>query len=335
MSGFPIRQNSSVGVPVLLTKVESFLSDGPALSGSYAITEAGLSLINLYRAGNTSAMNILSSQDWNTDSNGDGVFYVSVPSSGTDTLGPLSLVVLGSGIRPVQKDCVVLSTNAYDSLYSTGTLDVNVISMDNNVITSGTLAASAITEIQDGITISGDFSTALEQYIIDLSGTVNDLSGTVDEFWDYHITTSDTLSVDVNLALTAILTVDNIVDAILVDTSEIGIAGSGLTAITPILTGVTLAADQSQVTNFGAYDVSTNDISVTIDGNVPANVVQINSTGTDIYFAGSTMVSLLNSISDDVDTVQGMVVDVTGAMLRVNQEYTITTENGTIETTFS
>lgn len=81
----------------------------------------------------------------------NGWYELSLDTTDTNTLGALLVAVNESGARPVSREFEVVPANVWDSYFSSSNLNVNVASMNNNVITSGTLAASAIDKIADQV----------------------------------------------------------------------------------------------------------------------------------------------------------------------------------------
>lgn len=181
---FPLRQSTSAGVPVLLRDP----STGAPVSG---VGESDIATVDIWKAGTATPVDISSIQDF--QSGADGIFYVSLNASATDTLGPLVIVLVDSQFQPVRQECVVMPANVYDSLYGTDQLQVDVVQ------------------------VSGDSTAA--------------------------------------------------------DNLEAAYDGGGYDHAGNTYAGVALAADQSQVTNLGAHDISTSEITVTFNDAVPANVV--------------------------------------------------------------
>ncbi len=69
----------------------------------------------------------------------DELGYYNVPLDATDTntLGRLLVAVHESGALPVWKEFMIVTANVYDTLCSTDSLDVNVTSLADDVITAG------------------------------------------------------------------------------------------------------------------------------------------------------------------------------------------------------
>lgn len=119
----------------------------------------------------------------------NGIYYVVLDATDTDTLGPLVIFVHVAGALPVRLECCVLAANVYDSLIGGGDLlqvdttqvggtvqtagdiigdtndiqtrlpaalvggriDASVGAMAADVVTASAVAASAVTEIQSGL----------------------------------------------------------------------------------------------------------------------------------------------------------------------------------------
>src|SRR5690606_28381982 len=80
----------------------------------------------------------------------------------------------------------------------------------------------------------------------------------------------------------------------------------GLTAIT----NVALAADQSHVTDLGAFDITTNDISLTVEGSIDANMVTVEGTGATTFFDNA-----LTGVSVDLTEVTNLLTNISGDMI--------------------
>lgn len=78
----------------------------------------------------------------------NGWYALSLSTTDTNTLGTLTIAVAGSGALPVFRTCMVLPAGVWDALFGAGTLDVNVSSMSNNVVTNAAIASNAIANAQ-------------------------------------------------------------------------------------------------------------------------------------------------------------------------------------------
>lgn len=80
--------------------------------------------------------------------NAGGHYSVPLSATDTNTLGILRVHITESGIHlGVWQDYMVMNANAYDSLFGTDKLQVDVAEMAANVVTASALAADAVTEI--------------------------------------------------------------------------------------------------------------------------------------------------------------------------------------------
>ena len=66
----------------------------------------------------------------------NGYYDISLDATDTGTLGRLRVAVSKSGALPVWQDFLVVTANVYDTLCSTDSLDVNVTSLADDVITA-------------------------------------------------------------------------------------------------------------------------------------------------------------------------------------------------------
>lgn len=178
----------------------------------------------------------------------NGIYYVVLDATDTNTLGPLVIFVHVAGALPVRLECVVLAANVYDALIGGGDLlDVNVSQFGN---AAGTFA-SGRPEVNT-THVAGTAQTAG-----DIIGDTNDIQarlpaalvgGRMDASvgaMAANTLTASALATDAvteiqsGLATSAALStvdgkvdvIDATADAILVDTAEIGVAGAGLTAL--------------------------------------------------------------------------------------------------------
>lgn len=132
-----------------------------------------------------------------------GYYDVPLDTTDTNTLGRLKVAVSESGALPVWADFMVAPANVWDSLFGADKLQVHVDEMTAGIITAAVIATDAI-----------DADAVAADAIAEINATV------------------DTAISDAALATaTNLATVDTVVDAILLDTAEIGAAGAGLTAL--------------------------------------------------------------------------------------------------------
>jgi hypothetical protein len=137
-----LRQSTAVdlGIGAFVNNVDEFTP-----SGGLTITQPDIRLKK--NNGNWAQKN--ASQTLLHEEN--GWYELSLNETDTNTLGSLIVAVSKADTLPISREFSVVPSNVWDSYFSSSNLDVNVASMNNNVITSGTLAASAIDKIADGI----------------------------------------------------------------------------------------------------------------------------------------------------------------------------------------
>jgi hypothetical protein len=82
----------------------------------------------------------------------DGWYQCPVTTTDTGTLGPLTVQITKSGALPVWEHFLVVPANVFDSLHSTGKLDVQVAGT-NDIDLSATQKASVNTEVVDVLKI--------------------------------------------------------------------------------------------------------------------------------------------------------------------------------------
>lgn len=153
--------------------------------------------------------------------------YYSVPLDTTDTatLGRLTVAVSESGALPVYREYMVLTANVFDTLCSTDTLQADLTQI-------GGVAQSA-TDLKDFADAGYDPATNKVQgvVLVDTTTTNTDMvsepptaAANADAVWDEaaagHVG-AGTFGAQAGTDI----------DAILVDTAEIGAAGAGLTAV--------------------------------------------------------------------------------------------------------
>jgi len=66
----------------------------------------------------------------------NGYYDIPLDATDTGTLGRLQVAVSKSGALPVWQDFLIVTANVYDTLCSTDSLDVNVTSLADDVITA-------------------------------------------------------------------------------------------------------------------------------------------------------------------------------------------------------
>lgn len=151
-----LRQSTSVDVPI-----------GPFVDQSDGFTpETALTItqpdIRLKKDGGAWAQKN-AAQTLTHEENGN--YEVTLDATDTNTLGLLRLHVNETGALPVWDDFMVIPANVWDSLFSTDFLQVDVVSMGNNVITEAAISAGAISDIRSvatGTADSGSTTTVVD-----------------------------------------------------------------------------------------------------------------------------------------------------------------------------
>lgn len=152
----------------------------------------------------------------------DELGYYTCPLDTTDTgtLGQLKVMVHESGALPVWLDCLVVTANVYDTLCSTDQLDVNVTNIE------GSDATDQINAACDTALTDYDAATGAELAALNDPSAADIADAVWDEAQADHVAAGS-----FGLIASEIATIDGIVDNILLDTAEIGVAGAGLTAL--------------------------------------------------------------------------------------------------------
>jgi hypothetical protein len=194
-----------------------------------------------------------------------GYYEVTLDATDTNTLGILRVMINESGALPVWEDFMVLPANAYDSLVAgSDTFDVQVTGMGASVLTASAIAADAITDakvaadvtiasvtgavgsVTAGVTVTTNndktgygLSGAAVQAIWDaLTSALTTANSIGKKLADWVIGTTQTgdafvrLGAPVGASISAdIAAVKTQTAAIEADTTVIGAAGAGLTAL--------------------------------------------------------------------------------------------------------
>lgn len=206
----PLKQSTAVTV-----KLGPFVdsTDGVTAETALTISQAD---VRLSKAGGDYAQKSESSAATHDEL---GEYDVDLDTTDTATLGPLRLMVQESGALPVWRDFVVMPANVYDSLYSTDKLQVDAVEMSG----SSTAADNAETAFTGTITTFDALDTAQDTQHASTQSSI----GTVGT----DVTTVAGFTSNLNTWWTDGGRLDLIVDGILADTAEIGVAGAGLSAV--------------------------------------------------------------------------------------------------------
>jgi len=169
--------------------------------------EAGLTIANTdIKIWKTGATTLANKNSGGATYISNGVYYAVLDATDTDTLGSGIIFVHVQGALVVRLEFCVITANWYDTMFSTDILDVNTTHVAGTAQTGNDNGAdinAILVDTDDLQTNQGAWATATG---FATSGALATHDGKLD-------------------------TIDGIVDAILVDTGEIGTAGAGLTNI--------------------------------------------------------------------------------------------------------
>lgn len=225
----------------------------------------------------------------------DGWYGLTLTTTHTDTVGPLTVMVNDDSlILPIFMRFQVLEEAAYDAIYAasapgpatptnitagTITTATNVTTVNGlaaNVITATSIANDAITAAKiaagaiDAATFAADVDAEILSYLVDDATRIDASALNTASVTTIPAIVADTnelqtdwanggrldLILDARASQASVDTIDGIVDAILLDTAEIGAAGAGLTAVP--WNAAWDAEVQSEVTDaLNAYDPPT------------------------------------------------------------------------------
>jgi hypothetical protein len=242
----------------------------------------------------------------------NGVYGITFDATDTATVGEIEISVVVAGALPVFDKFFVLEEAVYDALIAASapgylqptvagrTLDVSATGeagIDWANIGSPTTAQNLSATNIDVDQVVASVSGAVGSVTGNVGGNVTGSVGTVNALAANVITAAATAAdftteIQAGLATQASVDViDGIVDDILVDTAEIGVAGAGLTNINlpnqtmDIIGNITgnLSGSVGSVTGLTASDVGaikakTDSLTFTVAGQVDANAESMNAT---------------------------------------------------------
>lgn len=162
--------------------------------------------------------------------------YTSFPQTGDtfDRLGAPAGASVSADVAAVKTQTAAIEVDTQDiqsrlpAALVSGRMDASVGAMASNVMTAAALATDAVTEIQSGLATSAALTTVagyLDTEIAAILADTNELQA------DWANGGRLDLILDSRASQASVDTIDTVVDAILVDTAEIGAAGAGLTAL--------------------------------------------------------------------------------------------------------
>lgn len=178
----------------------------------------------------------------------DGLYIATLDATDTNTLGALVIFVKVAGALPVRLECEVLAAQVYDSLVlGTDALQVDAIQVSGTVQTAGDIPARL-----PAVLVGGRMDSsvgAMAANVLTAAATATDFGTEVGTaVWATTVRAltvldEDTTTLDLDATIraavgmsaanldTQLTAIDTVVDAVLVDTAEIGAAGAGLTAL--------------------------------------------------------------------------------------------------------
>lgn len=156
----------------------------------------------------------------------NGWYGIPLDTTDTNTLGRLQVAIYESGALPCFVEFMVVTANIYDSLIS-GT-DI----LPSNITQIGGVAQSA-TDLKDFADDGYDPTTNKVQgvVLVDTTTTNTDMRGTNNAALASVCTEARLAELDAGNLITDVANVKADTAAILIDTTEIGAAGAGLTAL--------------------------------------------------------------------------------------------------------
>lgn len=277
--------------------------------------ETGLTIANtdirVQKAGSATFANKNSGGATHVES---GYYIATLDATDTDTLGSGLIKVAVSGALIVQASFTVLPPQVFDSLVlGSDLLDVNTAQVSGTAQTAGDLSAQLVAVQAD----TNDIQTRLPAALV--GGRIDASVGAMaaDTLTASALAADAVTEIQAGLATAAALAVvDGTVDAILVDTAEIGAAGAGLAAIP--WNAAWDAEVQSEVTDaLNAYDPPTNAeltarTLASADYATAAALATVDANVDDILVdTGTTIPGLLATIAGYIDTEVAAVKAVT------------------------
>jgi len=248
-------------IPLKYNTAAQVIPLGFALDSTDGNTEeTGLTISNtdiwLWKAGATTLANKNSGGATHMQ---NGVYYCTLDATDSNAYGPLLIYVHESGALALKQECVVMEPDAYDALYAasgTGHIESDVRQLGG--------AAQSATDLKDFADAGYDPATDKVQGVVlvdtttansDMVAAAPTAAANADAVWDEA--TSGHVA---GGSFGAQAGTD--IDAILLDTAEIGAAGAGLTVLptkAQMDTAHGLLATPAQVaTELGTYDSPTN-----------------------------------------------------------------------------
>lgn len=259
----------------------------------------------------------------------NGQYTLVLTTGNTDTLGAFQITCNKATYQMATVERQVVASAVYDILVTNGTIASQtnitaaagcaVSSIGTDVITSTALAASAVTEIQSGLStlteaqVNAQCDTAITDAALATAANLATVAGYLDT--EIAAILADTnelqtdwanggrldLILDARASQSSVDTIDGIVDSILVDTTEIGTAGAGLTVLA---TAANLATVAGYIdTEVAAIKAKTDQLTFTnalsVDATASVSEASIRSA---IGLASANLDTQLTAIDDYLDT---------------------------------
>lgn len=190
----PLRQSTGTVLRVQLINP----SDG--VSPAVGIDETDVDVANIYKDGSSMPVDILANLSSTTST--DGVFVVLLTSSETDTVGLLSIAMVGAtAFIPVQLECVVLPANVYDAMVGSANLAVDTVAISGDATAANNLELAYDgtgyahnNNTYSGVTLAADQSAVASMGAIDIS--TSNINVTLDGVIDANIVSADANALD-------------------------------------------------------------------------------------------------------------------------------------------
>jgi len=191
----------------------------------------------------------ISANAWTAITGSPGWYLLTLGSgSETGTLGNIEVVVQDASLcLPVRKSFFVVPANQYEAMFGTSfplvdsSGDVTVAALSTTA--KAEVNAECDTAITDAALATASALATVDMVVDDILADTNELQtddipttlATIAAYIDTEIssiiTTQSSHTSSLATIAAGVVTIDGIVDAILVDTAEIGTAGAGLTAV--------------------------------------------------------------------------------------------------------
>lgn len=224
---------------------------GPFVDSTDGVTaETALTISNTDIRLSKNGANIVAKNSGGGTHDENGWYQITLDATDTNTVGRLQVHVNETGALPVWAEFQVLEEDIYDALFDSGanafnsSAQVAVASLAASSITAAAIASNAITSAKiaaDAIGASQIAADAIGSSELATTAVAEIADAVWDEAQSGHVAAGSfgeiateiaSILEDTGTTLPATLTtIDTVVDAILVDTAEIGAAGAGLTGI--------------------------------------------------------------------------------------------------------